>query len=69
MAKWMSTHIPNYIKMTQLWVKDKAIGHHAKTSNEKRARYATLSTIDDIDIMVSQNRVSLEDFEVKEDDQ
>ena len=57
--------------MTQLWVKDKAIGHHAKTSNEKRARYATLSTIDDIDIMVSQtqNRVSLEDFEVKEDDQ
>jgi len=65
----MSTHIPNYIKMTQLWVKDKAIGDHAKTSNEKRARYATLSTIDDIDIMVSQtqNRVSLEDFEVKED--
>ena len=55
--------------MTQLWVKDKAIGDHAKTSNEKRARYATLSTIDDIDIMVSQNRVSLEDFEVKEDDQ
>ena len=55
--------------MTQLWVKDKAIGDHAETSNEKHARYATLTTIDDIDMMLSQNRVSLEDFEVKEDDQ
>ena len=45
--------MPNYSKMTQLWTKDRAKGDHAKIAKEKRARYATSSTIDEIDIMVS----------------
>ncbi|KAF3950054.1 hypothetical protein CMV_024143, partial [Castanea mollissima] len=40
---------------------------HAETTKEKRARYATLTTIDEIDNLVSQNEVSLENFEVEDD--
>ena len=53
--------------MAQLWAKDKTKGGHAKTANQKYARYDTSITIDEIDIMVSQNEVSLENFEVKDD--
>uniref|UniRef100_A0A2N9H1E1 Myb/SANT-like domain-containing protein n=1 Tax=Fagus sylvatica TaxID=28930 RepID=A0A2N9H1E1_FAGSY len=67
--KWMATPIPNYFKMAQLWAKDRATGDHAETAKEKRARYATSTTIDGIDLMVSQNEVSLENFEVEESDQ
>uniref|UniRef100_A0A2N9EF71 Uncharacterized protein n=1 Tax=Fagus sylvatica TaxID=28930 RepID=A0A2N9EF71_FAGSY len=67
--KWMATPIPNYFKMAQLWAKDKATGDHAEIAKEKRARYATSTTIDGIDLMVSQNKVSLENFEVEESDQ
>jgi hypothetical protein len=65
----MVTPIPNYFKMAQLWAKDRATNDHAKIAKEKRARYATLTTIDGIDLMVSQNEVSLENFEVEECDQ
>ena len=65
----MATPIPYYFKMTQLWAKDRATSDYAETTKEKRARYATSTTIDGIDLMVSQNEVSLENFEVKESDQ
>ena len=65
----MATPIPNYFKMAQLWVKDRATGDHAETAKEKRARYATSTSIDGIDLMVCQNEVSLEKFEVEESDQ
>ena len=65
----MATPIPNYFKMAQLWVKDRATGDHAETAKEKRARYATSTSIDGIDLMVCQNEVSLENFEVEESDQ
>jgi hypothetical protein len=65
----MATPIPNYFKMAQLWAKDRATGDHAETAKEKRARYATPTTIGGIDLMVSQNEVSLENFEVEESDQ
>ena len=55
--------------MAQLWAKDKVTGDHAETAKEKRARYVTSTTIDGIDLMVSQNEVSLENFEVEENDQ
>ena len=63
----MTTPIPNYSKMTQLWAEDRAKGDHAETAKEKRARYATLTSIDEIGIMVSQNEVSLENFEIEDD--
>ena len=65
----MATSIPNYFKMAQLWAKDRATGDHAETEKEKRARYATSTSIDSIDLMVSQNKVSLKNFEVEESDQ
>ena len=57
----------NYSKMAQLWAKDRAQGNHAKTAKEKRARYAASTTIDEIDNLISQNEVSLENFEVEDD--
>ncbi|KAL0011193.1 hypothetical protein SO802_006301 [Lithocarpus litseifolius] len=65
--KWMTTPIPNYSKMAQLWAKDRAKGNHAETAKEKRARYAASTTIDEIDNLISQNEVSLENFEVEDD--
>nr|POE69014.1 hypothetical protein CFP56_75264 [Quercus suber] len=65
--KWMTTHIRNYSKMAQLWAKDRAKGDHAETAKDKRARYATSTTIDEIDNLISQNEVSLENFEVEDD--
>ena len=59
--------MPNYSKMAQLWVKDRVKGDHAETAKEKRARYATSTTIDETDNLVSQNEISLENFEVKDD--
>ena len=53
--------------MAQLWAKDRAKGDHAETAKEKRARYATSTTIDEIDNLISQNEVSLENFEVEDD--
>ena len=43
--------------MAQLWTKDRAKGDHVETAKEKCARYATLTTIDELGIMVSQNEV------------
>ena len=63
----MTTPIPNYSKMAQLWAKDRAKGDHVETAKEKCARYATLTTIDELGIMVSQNEVSLENFEIEDD--
>ena len=53
--------------MAQLWAKDKTKGGHAKTANQKYARYDTSITIDEIDNLVFQNEVSLENFEVEDD--
>ena len=55
--------------MAQFWGKDRVTYDHSKTVKEKRARYATSTTIDGIDLMVSQNEVSLKNFEVEECDQ
>ena len=63
----MTTPIPNYSKMAQLWAKDRAKGDHAETEKEKRARYAASTTIDEIDNLISQNEASLENFEVEDD--
>ena len=63
----MTTPIPNYFEMAQLWAKDRVKGDHAETVKEKRARYAALTTIDEIDNLISQNEVSLEYFEVEDD--
>ena len=52
----MATPMPNYSKMTQLWAKDRVKGNHAKIAKETRVRYAA-----------SQNEVSLENFEVEND--
>ena len=59
--------MPNYSKMAQLWAKDKTKGGHAKTANQKYARYDTSITLDEIDNLVFQNEVSLENFEVEDD--
>ena len=59
--------MPNYSKMTPLWAKDRAKGDHAKIAKERRAWYAASTTIDEIDNLVSQNEVSLENFEVEDD--
>ena len=61
----MTTPIPNYSKMTQFWAKDRAKGDHAETEKEKRASYTALTTIDEIDNLISQNEVSSKNFEVE----
>ena len=63
----MTTPMPNYSKMTPFWAKDRAKGDHAKIAKERRAMYAASTTIDEIDNLVSQNEVSLENFEVEDD--
>nr|POE87093.1 hypothetical protein CFP56_53980 [Quercus suber] len=63
----MTTPMPNYSKMTQLWAKDRVKCDLAKTTKEKRATYAASTTIDEIDNLVSQNEVSLENFEMEDD--
>nr|POE70795.1 hypothetical protein CFP56_32109 [Quercus suber] len=65
--KWMTTPIPNYSKMAQLWAKDRAKSDHVETAKEKRDRYATSTTINEIDNLISQNEVSLENFEAEDD--
>ena len=52
--------------MAQLWAKDRAKDNHVETTKEKRARYAASTTIDEIDNLVSQNEVSLKNFEVED---
>ena len=59
--------MPNYSKMAQLWAKDRAKGNHAEIAKEKRVRYAASTTIDEIDNLISPNEVSLENFEVEDD--
>ena len=53
--------------MAQLWATDRVKGDHAEIAKKKRARYAALNTIDEIDNLISQNEVSLENFEVEDD--
>nr|POF19462.1 hypothetical protein CFP56_61107 [Quercus suber] len=65
--KWMTTPIPNYSKMAQLWAKDRVRDDHAEIAKEKHARYVASTTIDEIDNLVSQNEVSLKNFEVEDD--
>ena len=63
----MITPMPNYFKMAQLWVKDRAKDNHAETAKEKHVRYAASTTIDEIDNLVSHNEFSLKNFEVEDD--
>ena len=63
----MITPMSNYSKMAQLWAKDRVKDNHAETTKEKHAKYAASTTIDEIDNLVSQNEVSLENFEVEDD--
>ncbi|KAK7838546.1 hypothetical protein CFP56_019519 [Quercus suber] len=63
----MTTPMPNYSKMAQLWAKDRVKCDHAETTKEKRVRYAALTTIDEIDNLIPQNELSLENFEVEDD--
>nr|POF21628.1 hypothetical protein CFP56_24753 [Quercus suber] len=63
----MTTPMPNYTKMAQLWAKDRARGDHAETAKEKCARYASSTTIDEIDNLIFQNEISLENSEVEDD--
>ncbi|GAV78637.1 LOW QUALITY PROTEIN: Myb_DNA-bind_3 domain-containing protein, partial [Cephalotus follicularis] len=66
--KWMTTPIGNFDKLVELFAKDRATVI-AKTAKEKRQRWANssskegLDTINDIDHLVSQNEVTLENFE------
>ena len=53
--------------MAQLWAKDRVKSNHAEIAKEKSARHAASTTIDEIDNLVSQNEVSLENFEVEDD--
>ncbi|KAF3975095.1 hypothetical protein CMV_001627 [Castanea mollissima] len=53
--------------MAQFWAKDRAKSDHAETAKEKRARYVASTNIDEIDNLISQNEVSLENFEVEDD--
>ena len=46
--------------------KDRAKGDNAETAKEKRARYTASTTIDEIDNLISQNEVSLKNFEVED---
>ena len=57
----------NYSKMAQFLAKDRAKGDQVETAKEKRARYVASTIIDEIDNLVSQNEVSLENFEVEDD--
>ena len=53
--------------MTQLWAKDRTKGDHVETAKKKHARYAASTIIDEIDNLIFQNEVSLENFEVEDD--
>ncbi|KAL0013095.1 hypothetical protein SO802_000164 [Lithocarpus litseifolius] len=65
--KWMTTPMHNYSKIAQLWAKNRAKGDHAETVKEKRARYFASTAIDEIYNLISQNEISLENFEVEDD--
>ena len=52
--------------MAQLWGRDRAKGDHPETEKKKRARYAASTTIDEINNLISQNEVSLKNFEVED---
>ena len=62
----MTAPMSNYSKMAWLWGKDRAKGDHAKIAKEKCVKYAALTTIDEIDNLISQNEVFLENFEVED---
>ncbi|GAV78975.1 LOW QUALITY PROTEIN: Myb_DNA-bind_3 domain-containing protein, partial [Cephalotus follicularis] len=66
--KWMTTPIGNFDKLVELFAKDRATAI-AESAKEKRQRWANssskegLDTINDINHLVSQNEVTLENFE------
>ena len=53
--------------MVQLCAKSRVKCDHAETAKEKHVRYVASSTIDETDNLISQNEVSLENFEVEDD--
>ncbi|KAM7272010.1 hypothetical protein ACFE04_031224 [Oxalis oulophora] len=74
--KWKKKRVRNFEKFTELFSTDIATGDHAETTSELRQRRAevtdihdlTTDTIDDIDLLASQNHVTLENTVVSEDD-
>ncbi|GAV68533.1 LOW QUALITY PROTEIN: Myb_DNA-bind_3 domain-containing protein, partial [Cephalotus follicularis] len=66
---WMTTPISNFDKLVELFAKDRVTRAIAETAKEKRQRWDNssskegLDTINDIDHLVTQNEVTLENFE------
>ncbi|KAJ0975530.1 hypothetical protein J5N97_017495 [Dioscorea zingiberensis] len=69
-AEWMNKSVRNYDKLVQLYGQDRATGQHAETASEIRQRRdqntvdtpSHGNTIDEIDLLVSQNTTNLEDL-------
>ncbi|KAH7672088.1 hypothetical protein IHE45_09G030500 [Dioscorea alata] len=66
-AEWMNKRVRNYEKLVQLYRQDRATGGQAETASEMRQRRrnernASANTIDEIDLLVSQNTVNLENL-------
>ncbi|KAF2319258.1 hypothetical protein GH714_014273 [Hevea brasiliensis] len=69
-AAWMNKPIRNYEKLYLLYGNDRATGKHAETAAEMRQRRARegetnasqVNNIDDVDFLVSENEVTLENF-------
>ncbi|KAL9252440.1 hypothetical protein AKJ16_DCAP01067 [Drosera capensis] len=64
--KWKIKPLSNYDKLEELWAKDLATEEGAEIAKEKLKRWNDFSekevTIGDIDNLVSQNRVSLDNY-------
>ncbi|XP_039134178.1 uncharacterized protein LOC120271561 [Dioscorea cayenensis subsp. rotundata] len=66
-AEWMNKRVRNYEKLVQLYGQDRATGVQAETASEMRRRRrneinSSGNTIDEIDLLVSQNTVNLENL-------
>ncbi|KAF2302880.1 hypothetical protein GH714_010075 [Hevea brasiliensis] len=68
-AAWMNKPIRNYEKLCLLYGNDRATGKHAETAEmrQRRAREGEtnashVNNIDDVDFLVSENEVTLENF-------
>ncbi|XP_039141198.1 uncharacterized protein LOC120278473 [Dioscorea cayenensis subsp. rotundata] len=66
-VEWMNKRVRNYEKLVQLYGQDRATGVQAETASEMRRRRrneinSSGNTIDEIDLLVSQNTVNLENL-------
>ncbi|KAI9153706.1 hypothetical protein LWI28_015372 [Acer negundo] len=70
--KWRHTPIGNYEKLVDLFAKDRTRGVGAETAKEKSERWDNGSgddyeTVEGIDLLLSQNEVTLESFDRMDD--